>query len=98
MRARLGYSSDSRDTGDVEKERKGDEMRKVSSSRDFGRQRDTEYFVKNKDKWELASMVGEPLWLCGGAGQAEGGRVNAIIQARNDGGWTPWGRWIMDLF
>jgi hypothetical protein len=41
-------------------------------------------------------MVGEPLWLWGGVGQAEGGEVDAvvIIQSRSDGGWMPWGRWI----
>lgn len=52
--------------------------------------------MKGKDKWEMASMVGEPLWLWGGVGQAEGGEVDAvaIIQARNDGGWMPRGRWI----
>lgn len=72
----------------------------MSPSKDFGRWRDTEYPVKSKDKWELAFTVEEPLWLCGGAGQAEGGKVDAVamIQARNDGGWMPGGRWIMDLF
>lgn len=79
----------------MEQERKGDEV-----SKDLGRQRATECFVRTKDRWELASLVGEPLWLCGGAGQAKGGKVDAvaIIQSRNDGGWMPWGRRIMDLF
>lgn len=50
----------------MEQERKGDEVIK-----DLGRQRAIECFVRTKDRWELASLVREPLWLCGGAGQAK---------------------------
>lgn len=82
--------------------RRGREMRweGQNHSKDFGRRRATECFVRNKDRWELASVLGEPLWLCGGAGQAKGGKVDAvaIIQLRNEGGWMTWGRRTGDLF
>lgn len=86
--------------GRLEQERKGDEVGRTSHSKGFGSLRATKHFVRNKDRWDLASVVGEPLRLCGGAGQAKGGKVDAgaIIRLRNDGGWMPWGRRIVDLF